>query len=308
MELLQNTILKLIFRQGTNTERMKVVFSSGEPAWTTDTNRLWIGNSVLSGGVLVGNKFQGSGTDVTAFTEAEIGDLAYDTDNNALYRLRYTQSTDLSSWQMIGGVYASGDSYIAIDPSNTITLNSLSSGIFHDSAVLSPITLSGGQIALRELSAYHVSSDALSSPLVISAGQIALSTIPANLITSTLTISSGLVGYVNGIDKTNTEVRAASGNIMIQTNELYARYDGSGSSLTYSRNIVSVDKLSGGWYRFNFLALPSANIIPQAQIIGTSPANCYPRVTAITTTTCEVQVLSTNGVLRDADLTLTITY
>jgi hypothetical protein len=56
IEIFNNTLLKILFRQGTDNERQNIIFNSGEPAFTTDTNRLYIGNGVLSGGVSVTTK------------------------------------------------------------------------------------------------------------------------------------------------------------------------------------------------------------------------------------------------------------
>lgn len=40
-------------RRGTEAERVRTVFSNGEPVWTTDTNKLYIGDGVTQGGVPV---------------------------------------------------------------------------------------------------------------------------------------------------------------------------------------------------------------------------------------------------------------
>ena len=83
-----DTLLKLLARQGTNAERLEVLLNSGEFAYTTDTERLFIGNGATNGGKLVGNVFKGSNPDITIFTPAEIGDQAYNNDARVLYRLK----------------------------------------------------------------------------------------------------------------------------------------------------------------------------------------------------------------------------
>lgn len=122
MEILKNTILKLVYRQGSNVERKYIVFNSGEPVYTSDTERLYIGNGSLSGGKVASNLFLGSNTDITSFTNAEIGDLAFNNDEKNLYRLKYSSFSDLSSWENVGGVYTSTDNKIVIT-NNEISLD-----------------------------------------------------------------------------------------------------------------------------------------------------------------------------------------
>ena len=45
---------EITFRRGTNAQRVGVVLANGEPAWTTDTKRLYIGDGTTSGGVFIG--------------------------------------------------------------------------------------------------------------------------------------------------------------------------------------------------------------------------------------------------------------
>lgn len=103
IQILNNTLIKLIARQGTDTERKNTLLNSGEFGFTTDTERLFIGNGADNGGVLVGNKFKGSGPDITIFSPSEIGDTAYNTDTLILYRLKENDGTSLSDWEAIGG-------------------------------------------------------------------------------------------------------------------------------------------------------------------------------------------------------------
>lgn len=103
IQILNDTLLKLIVRQGTDTERLNIVLNSGELGFTTDTERLFIGNGADAGGVLVGNKFKGSGPDITVFSPAEIGDLVYNTDTRTLYRLETNDGSSPTDWENIGG-------------------------------------------------------------------------------------------------------------------------------------------------------------------------------------------------------------
>lgn len=97
-----NTLLKIVFRNGTDAERKNTVLTLGEPAYTTDTKRFFIGDGT-TGGVLMGNKFLGLGPDITVFAPAEIGDVAYDNDKNILYTLTSGEGSNITDWTKIGG-------------------------------------------------------------------------------------------------------------------------------------------------------------------------------------------------------------
>ena len=229
MEIFQNTIWKLVFRQGSDNDRRYIIPSLGEPVFTTDTYRLYVGNGFLSGGVVAGNVFQGStNASPITYTSSVIGDLAYDTDKDTLYRLKYTTANQLSSWEPIGGIYSSNDSYIKIE-NNKISLNALSS--------------------------YSLSEDLVEGPVILDSGKITLSAnIPFKSVsTKTITVSSGLLGFVDGVDVFDKPINPLSSNLVIQSNQLFAKYSGlSGTGLNYSRGITSVTKLSAGDYIFYF--------------------------------------------------------
>jgi hypothetical protein len=109
IQIQNDTLLKLIVRQGTNTERLSIILNSGELGFTTDTERLFVGNGTDHGGKLVGNKFLGSGPDITIFSPGELGDFAYNTDTNILHRIREDDGSDIGDWEVIGGRGISSD-------------------------------------------------------------------------------------------------------------------------------------------------------------------------------------------------------
>jgi hypothetical protein len=104
IQITNNTLLKIIVRQGTDNDRKNAFLNSGELGYTTDTQRLFVGNGGLNGGVLVGNLFKGSGPNITTFSPAEIGDLAYNNDANVLYRLKENDGSNISDWEKISTV------------------------------------------------------------------------------------------------------------------------------------------------------------------------------------------------------------
>ena len=83
------TISKIKLRRGTNTQRQTMVFDQGELVSTTDTNRVYIGDGVTSGGVSIDSRIL---TPITQYTTlstiiAEQGDII--NVNNIFYQLGY---------------------------------------------------------------------------------------------------------------------------------------------------------------------------------------------------------------------------
>jgi hypothetical protein len=120
IEIFNNTLLKILFRQGTDNERRNIIFNSGEPAYTTDTKRLFIGDGVTTGGVLAGNLFKGTVTNITSVAPAEIGDTVYNSDTKILYRLKSGSGSNIGDWEAIGGKGIDSNVQIA-KGGNTIT-------------------------------------------------------------------------------------------------------------------------------------------------------------------------------------------
>jgi microcystin-dependent protein len=84
---------RLIIRQGRENERQEVVFRSGEPAYTVDYKRLFMGDDTTPGGVSVGMKFIGfcefdpDSNRVEGVNPGYTGDIIFETSTNVLYLL-----------------------------------------------------------------------------------------------------------------------------------------------------------------------------------------------------------------------------
>lgn len=282
MEISQNTLLKLIVRQGTNTERLSVTLGSGELGYSNDTERLFIGNGYTVGGKKVGTVFHGETTDITTISNPEINDLAFDLDKGKLYFFKGTDSTTLSCWTHIGTIYSSGDSYISISNNNLLTLN--------------------------PISAYGVDSDLLNSPLYLSGGKISLSAIDPNLVsTNTITVSSGLIGYVGDTNVTNTAVNPLTGSLVISSSNTIARFDAlSGLSTIFVKNVTTCNKISAGHYSFTYGPLSDSNIVVIPTILGVDGPGCYARTISISNSSCHVKILSGYGETYYNDVNLLI--
>ena len=104
MNILQNTLIQLVVRQGTNSDRQTITLKSGEPAYTTDNHRFYVGDGMTKGGKLVGNLFLGSGSTLTNFSPALSGDMAYDTVNHNLNVLTSGDGTNIGHWTPVANL------------------------------------------------------------------------------------------------------------------------------------------------------------------------------------------------------------
>jgi hypothetical protein len=152
VEIFQNTLLKLVVRSGSDSDRKAIVLDVGEIGYTTDTKRLYVGDGVTLGGVLAGNVVIGQAADFSAIaaTPPAIGDLVYVTGSSTLYRYISGVSTLSTSWSPVGRIYS---------PENTTIV----------------FTGSGNQVKVGTLSANNFSNDAVGRNIIIDSGRIALS-------------------------------------------------------------------------------------------------------------------------------------
>tara|TARA_R110000765_G_scaffold35816_2_gene80305 strand:+ start:11309 stop:12976 length:1668 start_codon:yes stop_codon:yes gene_type:complete len=143
IEILENTLLKLLVRRGTDSDRKQITLESGEVGFTTDTERLYIGNSTTPGGVVVGNKYKGRAADLTSLSPVVTGDYAYETDTNSLRICIAGTGAVETDWLTVANQISAGDGTIVIDSKNLITVGTLSAGNFSADALGSSIELDG---------------------------------------------------------------------------------------------------------------------------------------------------------------------
>ena len=101
IEILENTLLKLLVRRGTNVDRLQITLESGELAYTTDTNRLYVGDGTTVGGILAGNKYKGTAGDITTLAPADVGDYVYNSDENVLYVCTTSNGSSPGDWSAV---------------------------------------------------------------------------------------------------------------------------------------------------------------------------------------------------------------
>lgn len=175
IEILENTLLKLLVRRGSDVDRQNIILSEGELGYTTDTARLYIGDNQNKGGNVVGNLYKGSTTDITTLTNVVSGDLAYASSNNKLYRFKGGAATVLSNWEEIAGVYSAENGTIIKSSTNTLKVGTLSAGNFSSNALgnsleidsNNKIALSSTNIKVNRISTYDSTYLTLPSNLSI---------------------------------------------------------------------------------------------------------------------------------------------
>tara|TARA_R100001594_G_scaffold24155_2_gene47317 strand:- start:13494 stop:15113 length:1620 start_codon:yes stop_codon:yes gene_type:complete len=149
IEILENTLLKLLVRRGTDYDRQQITLDSGELGYTTDTKRLWIGDGTTVGGNLVGNKYKGRAANLTTLAPVDIGDYAYDTDNNSFFVCVSGVGSLAENWYKVATNNTAGNQTITINAAEEITVGTLSANNFSADALGEGQTLdSSGRVTL----------------------------------------------------------------------------------------------------------------------------------------------------------------
>jgi len=147
IEILENTLLKLLVRRGTNVDRLQITLESGELAYTTDTNRLYIGDGTTAGGILAGNKYKGTAGDITTLAPADVGDYVYNSDENVLYVCTTSNGSSPGDWSAVSNSLSAYNATLNVNSGSEIKVGVISEG--------------GG------LSAGNISNSALGNSLVV---------------------------------------------------------------------------------------------------------------------------------------------
>jgi len=99
IQINNNSVIRLVVRRGSDTDRQSATLAQGELAYTVDTQRLFVGiDGQVGTGVVAGNKFLGSVANRNSVsTIAQPGDTVYDTSSNSLYAM----GSDGVTWSSI---------------------------------------------------------------------------------------------------------------------------------------------------------------------------------------------------------------
>lgn len=141
-------IIKLKVRRGTNAQRQRVVLDQGEVGFTTDTQRLFVGNGVLSGGIPAASKVFPTVSTITNATglPAELGDLVFVQTQGKLYQLTNLPASDELSWTAVGT--STDDVYVGYDGGTLTVLDNSIDGTRLNQQSLSSETITFNTNAL----------------------------------------------------------------------------------------------------------------------------------------------------------------
>jgi hypothetical protein len=96
-----NAVIKV--RRGVEADRLVTVIDNGEIIFSNDKKRLFVGDGATSGGIVVGNKFWVTDS-FNSLPEIQKNDFVYKTDTNGFYALTGNNSSQSSSYALIGGL------------------------------------------------------------------------------------------------------------------------------------------------------------------------------------------------------------
>jgi hypothetical protein len=123
IEITENTVIRNLIRKGTNANRETITLASGELGFSTDSERVFIGNGTAQGGtaagdyLVVGNKFLG---EVGSFSDANAlpGDTFKLGSNLYARKTDYSGSvSDESGYDLLGQALSAGNG-LALDGDN----------------------------------------------------------------------------------------------------------------------------------------------------------------------------------------------
>ena len=114
IEILENTLIKLLVRRGTDNDRTNITLENGELGYTTDTQRLYIGDATTKGGQIVGNRYQGKAANVTSLAPCVTGDYAFETNTNTLKVLAGGTGSNATDWLEVSNLLSAGDGTITL--------------------------------------------------------------------------------------------------------------------------------------------------------------------------------------------------
>jgi microcystin-dependent protein len=148
---------KIILRQGLESDRSNVTYSSGEPIYVTNFKRLFLGDGVTEGGILAGNKFLGFATfdlltNSTGITFAYQGDCVFDFTTSNLFALTGSNPSNLTSYARITRNFTADNVTTVLTQNSAIAVKqlSLNSDYFSNSIYGRGLEKSANQIQLSD--------------------------------------------------------------------------------------------------------------------------------------------------------------
>lgn len=215
-------ISKLKFRRGTNDQRKSIRLDEGEPSYTTDTKRLYIGNGVLSGGVSITTKNHIPLTNYTSLSDtySEIGDIV--SIDNIWYQLTANPYTDITKWGKIATKISQEFEYDSFSTIN-LKLSGLSASKIDPNTIENGLVIRNNKLQVN----YNTSFFGLSSNTL---------SLNANSITQREILSSS---FGNGLSGGNGNV------ITLRVNPTNFTFSGGVLNADYTTLLNSISSYAG---------------------------------------------------------------
>lgn len=267
------SIIKLKVRRGTDAQRRTIILEQGELGYTTDTNRLYVGDGVTVGGAPVGAVPSRPLNLVRSLTGATgVGMYDIVSASSLLYQLTSSDYTALSSWAFIGTKV--DDSTIQYNANNIITLkdNGITGTKFAPTAAFNQggiiataanglsantdnttIKITSNRLTVGTISAANISTRALGNGLRggdgttvsinatpssfgYNSGVLALTALPFGIVNAA-SLSSNMIGAGLLIDtdrKIKTEIQTVDSSFAVTSNQLQLANTVTAGSTTFS--------------------------------------------------------------------------
>ena len=291
---MSNNVTKILFRRGSDSQRQTVIFQTGEPAYTVDTRRLFIGDGVTYGGVpasivnygivsalsgsYVYNTNINTNLAAAAFIRlsgANIGDLVYDNNTTSFYGVSSVTTllnntyivslSDFGHYNITTGINPNQFYYNRIGQlniqNNGIGINQLNSNITAGSS-----TLSGGNGSVLAIQSNSITNNLLKPATLTNSVKITDNTgkvndVPVNQPNQFLGLTT-VGASIGAINLTATGSTALSSNIntinITSPNMSNFVPVSAGISVT---GVLSAVRNSGGRFMTNITPVNGADVV-----------------------------------------------
>jgi len=245
------TIIKLKIRRGTDAQRREIVLEQGELGYTTDTQRVFIGDGNTAGGTSIGTTIHSptrTSNLRTSIVNAIKGDIV--SDNSLLYQLTGTNYALSAQWAFIGPKvdnntleYSADNSLIVKDggiTSNKLASTSIGGGLSTGTSGLvinvdgsTLIVTATNKLSVNQIDQRHIATASLGNGIKGGSGEIisikadnslfgfnsgvlTLTAIPLGTVT-TASLSTGSRGSSLKIvgEKLETSIRAVDSTLQL---------------------------------------------------------------------------------------------
>jgi len=153
---MSNNITRIIFRRGVESDRSLVTLLQGEPGFTIDSSRLYVGDGTTRGGLPVGIRnlgfvaFGPTFSNVSSLLAPASGDIVYDTTSNYVYALTGRDFSLTSNYRRFGtSITVDGTTIQNDNGVISVRGSSLNAGYFTSAAIGQGLERTSGDTVLR---------------------------------------------------------------------------------------------------------------------------------------------------------------